>query len=96
MNDKKLYKQKIQAQLDEWKADIAKLKAKASGAEADAQLEMNKKVEALDRKLKNAQIKLSELTGASEDAWDSVRKGAESALDSLKTAVNDAASKFKD
>lgn len=31
MNERELYKQKFQAQLDEWKADIAKLKAKASG-----------------------------------------------------------------
>jgi len=34
MNEKELFRQKFQAQLDEWKADIAKLKAKASGAEA--------------------------------------------------------------
>ncbi|KHE91831.1 MAG: hypothetical protein K8F52_03055 [Candidatus Scalindua rubra] len=42
MDDKELYQQKKQAQLDEWKAEIDKLKAKASGASADVQLEMNK------------------------------------------------------
>lgn len=35
MNEKELYKQKFHSQLDEWKADINKLKAKASGAKAD-------------------------------------------------------------
>lgn len=96
MNEKELYKQKFQAQLDEWKADIAKLKAKASGAEADVQIAMNKQVEALERRLDDARAKLSELAGASEETWDSFKKGAESAWDSLKSAVNDAVSRFKD
>lgn len=96
MTEKERYKQKVQAQLDEWKADIAKLKAKASGAKADAQIAMNKQVEALERKLQDAQAKLSELAEASEDAWDSVKKGGESAWDSLKSAVSDATSRFKD
>jgi hypothetical protein len=96
MNEKELYKQKFQAQLDEWKADIAKLKARASGAEADAQIAMNKQVEALEHKLEDARAKLSELTGASEEAWDSVKLRAESAWVSLKSAVSDAVSRFKD
>ena len=41
MDDKALYRQKRQAQLDEWKADVAKLRARAAGAKADAQIEMN-------------------------------------------------------
>jgi hypothetical protein len=34
-----LYQQKKQSQLDEWQAEVDKLKAKALGASADAQLE---------------------------------------------------------
>ena len=49
MSDKKLYQQKMQAQLDEWRAEIEKLKAKASRASADAQMKMNKQIQA-DRK----------------------------------------------
>jgi uncharacterized protein YfiM (DUF2279 family) len=96
MNEKELYRQKFQAQLDEWKADIAKLKARASGAEADTKIAMNKQVEALEHRLEDARAKLSELAGASEEAWDSVKQGAESAWDSLKSAVNDAVSRFRD
>ncbi len=44
MNEKELYQQKKQAQLNEWKAEFDKLKAKASGASADAQLELNKQI----------------------------------------------------
>jgi len=53
MNEKELFKQKFQAQLDEWKADIAKLKAKASGAEADVQIAINKQVEAPGRSFRS-------------------------------------------
>ena len=34
MSMKEAYEQKLQAQLDEWSAEIDKLKAKADGAEA--------------------------------------------------------------
>ncbi|MDP2885217.1 MAG: coiled coil domain-containing protein [Ignavibacteria bacterium] len=96
MNEKELYKQKYRAQLDVWKADIVKLKAKALGTKADVQIEMDKHVKELDHRIQEASTKLSELAGASEDAWGSVKKGVASAWDSLKSAVSDATSRFKD
>jgi hypothetical protein len=51
MTDKELYQQKKQAQLDEWRAEVNKLKARASGASADAQLEMNKQIKALESRI---------------------------------------------
>ncbi len=36
MGEKELYQQKMKAQLDLWKAEIDKLKAKAAGVNADA------------------------------------------------------------
>jgi len=95
MNDKELYRQKLQAELDEWKAENAKLKAKAAVAKAEAQLTMNKHIARLDYRLNDAQAKLSALAEASEDAWDSVKNGVESAWNSLKSASSDAALRFK-
>ena len=95
MSDKELYQQKLQAQLDEWKAKVDVLKAKASGASADAQLEMRKHITALEGKLEEGKAKLDELAGASEDAWESVKEGMESSWGTLKSAFNDAVSKLK-
>jgi len=95
MMDKKLYQKKMQAQLDEWKADVDKLRARASRASADTQLKMNEQISALDSKIAEGKAKLSELSGAGEDAWESIRDGVESAWDSLRSAVSDAAAKFK-
>ena len=93
MNDKMLYKQKLQAQLDTWKADIDKLKIKVSAAQTDAQIAMNKQIIALERRLEDAQAKLAK---ANEAEWDSRKKVVESDWNTLKSAVSDVASNFKD
>ena len=51
MGMKEAYEKKLQAQLDEWGAEIDKLKAKADKAEADAQLDYYKEIEELRTKL---------------------------------------------
>jgi len=96
MNDKELYRQKYQARLDELKAEVAKLQARAAGARADVQIEMNKHVKELDQKMHDAGVKLSELAVASEEKWDTVRKNVETTWDALKAGVNAAAAKFKE
>lgn len=94
MNDKELYRQKRQAKLNEWKADLDKLKARASGASADAQLELNKHIKALDAKIADGKTRLAALADASEEAWASIKSGVDSAWDSLKSGFSDAAAKF--
>jgi chromosome segregation ATPase len=96
MNEKELYQQKKQAQLDEWQAELEELKAKASGASADAQLKMNTQIEALEGKIEEGKAKLAEIGEASEGAWESIKEGVESAWDSMKSAFSDAAAKFKE
>jgi hypothetical protein len=87
--------QKLQARIDEWKADVDKFKAKASGASADVQLDMNQQVRVLEGRIEDGKAKLSELAEAGEDAWESIKDGIESAWDSLKSAAADATANFK-
>lgn len=95
MESKELYQKKVQALLDEWKADVDKLKAKAQGASAEAQIEWNKQIEFLEGKMKEGKAKLSELANTGEEAWDSIKDGVESAWDSMKSAFRDALDKIK-
>jgi chromosome segregation ATPase len=95
MNNRELYQKKKKAQLDEWKAELAKLKARASGRSADAQLDLNKQIKVLEGKVKEGKAKLAEIKDASEDAWESLKDGVESAWGSLKSSFHDAANKFK-
>jgi hypothetical protein len=95
MMDRELYQQKMRAQMDEWKAGVDKLRARASKASADTQLKMNEQIKVLDSKIAEGKAKLSELSRAGDDAWESIREGMESAWDSLRSAVSDAATKFR-
>ena len=95
MSMKDSYQQKLQAQLDEWSADIDKLKARADKADADVKLEYYVQIEELREKQETAKDKLSELMDASDDAWEDLKAGVESARFVLGEAVSKATSRFK-
>jgi hypothetical protein len=96
MKDKrKAYEEKFDAQLEEWNAQIALLKAKADKAKAEAKIEYYKSIEALEHKQEAAGTKLHELKTAGDEAWESLKTGAEKAWDEVKAAYHNAASKFK-
>ena len=94
MSMKQAYVQKLQAQMNDWNAEISKLKAKAEGAEADAQLEYYKQIEELREQQQDAQAKLNELREAGEDAWEDLKAGIDNAWSSPAEAVKTAASRF--
>ena len=96
MNDKrKAYEEKLDAQLKEWSAQIALLKAKADNAKADAKIEYYKTIEALQRKQNDARTKLQELKAAGDEAWGDIKMGAEKVWAEVKAAYHDASSRFK-
>jgi hypothetical protein len=95
MSKKQAYEKKLQAQLDEWSADIDKLKAKADAAAADEQLEYYKQIEQLQSMKDTANKKLTELKKAGDDAWEDIKVGIDSASDSLGSAFKSATSRFK-
>jgi hypothetical protein len=96
MKDKrKAYEEKLEAQFEEWNAQIALLKAKADKAKADAKIEYYKNIEALERKQEVAGTRLRELKTSGDEAWEELKTGAEKAWDEVKAAYHSAASKFK-
>lgn len=95
MSRKEAYQKKLQAQLDEWNAEIDKLKAKADKAEAEAQLEYYKKIEELRCMQDAAYSKLEKLREASDDAWEDLKAGIDSACNSLSNALKSAMARFK-
>jgi len=96
MNEKrKAYEEKLDAQLKEWSAQLALLKAKAENARADVKIEYLKAVEAMLRKQNEAGKKLQELKTSGDEAWEDLKTGAEKAWAEVKTAYHDASSRFK-
>ncbi len=95
MSQKEAYQEKLKAQLDEWSADLDKLKARAEKAEAGLKIEYHNEIEQLRAKKEAVEQKLSELKNASEDAWEDIKAGIETSWDSLSQAIKSAVSRFK-
>ena len=67
MVDIDAYQKKLTAQLNEWKAQADLLKARAEGAGADLQLELNKQIENLKGLQADAQSKFEAMRNVGED-----------------------------
>jgi hypothetical protein len=96
MSTKEAYKQKIEAELELAQAKLAEFKAQAKSSAADARIKNAKQVDELEQKIIATKGKLKELGEASDDSWEQLKAGVESAWGSLSTAIRNAAAKFKD
>lgn len=94
MDEKSAYRQKLEARLDQWRADIDKLQAKATEASADARLEYEDQVKKLREQQDDARQQLEELDDASGEAWKDLKGGVEKAWDNLGAAVKNATERF--
>ena len=95
MEMKDAYKQKMEAQLKEWDAQIKLLEAKVESAGADIRVKRAKQLDDLRAKQTAASEKMKELGKASGAAWDQVKITADKVWADLKAGVEDAHSKFK-
>ncbi len=87
MNLRKAYEQRQEARMDELKASVDKLEARARRAAADAKIEGLKR---LGPKAQQARDKLDELKQAGTNAWEELRSGYEDAERELRDAIADA------
>ena len=71
------YQQKLQAQLNEWKAQADVLKAKAEGVSADMKIELSNHLE-----------QLKSLQAEAQGKFDELRSVGESKVVDLKTTVD--------
>jgi hypothetical protein len=95
MDTKEAFKQKIEADIELAQAKLAELKAQAKSSAADARIKYAMHVEELEHKLEATKAKLKELGEASEDGWERLKDGVESAWSAMSTAVRDTVAKFK-
>jgi mevalonate kinase len=95
MSAKEAYKQKIEAELELAQAKLAEFKAQAKSSAADARIKNAQQVDELEQKINATKAKMKELGEASEDAWEQLKVGVESAWGALSTAFRNAAAKFK-
>ena len=90
-----VYQQKLQAQLNEWKAQADVLKAKVDGASADAKIELNNQLEKLKGLQAEAQSKFDELLTAGEGKVDEVKAVVEGLVGDASNTVKSLLDKLK-
>lgn len=95
MNAREAYQQKMEAQLKQWDAEIAKLRARADEAKAQAKIEYYQQIGQLQKKQESARQKLDEMKRAGDSAWQDLKAGLELAWQDLGSAVESAVSRFK-
>jgi recombinational DNA repair ATPase RecF len=95
MEIKDAYKQKMEAQLKEWDAQINLLEAKVESAGADIKVQRAKQLHELRAKQRAASAKMKELGESSGAAWEQVKITADKIWDDLKAGVEAARSTFK-
>jgi len=87
MSKREKYENKMQAQLDELKTEIAGLRKKAEQAEINLQLEYYTLVDELQLKLEATEQKFELLLQANEDKWEEFKSELEHSWDSLREMV---------
>ncbi len=94
MSNRDQYVEKMKAKIDQWNADIDRLEAKAKETAADVRIEHQNEIESIKAQRDQLVGKLEELENASEEAWEDIKTGAESAWVSLDSALKSAVEKF--
>jgi predicted nuclease with TOPRIM domain len=94
VDTKEAYLEKLQGKLDEWRAEIDRLKAKAAQSKADLKLQIDNRIKDLEAQSQEAQEKFQQLRQASGDAWEDLKGGVTRAWADLGEAVKSAIAKF--
>jgi chromosome segregation ATPase len=94
MTDYQIYKQKAEAQIKEWEAELDKLKAKAQKAQAEGKAEYQDEINELEDKLAKGREILNELSERGSEAWESMRQGMDKAWSALSSSFKEAKAKF--
>ena len=81
------YRVKAEAKIEEYQAKLDVARAKLKGAKADAQVDLERQVREIDKKLAIAKKRTRELADAADDAWSDVTRGLDDAFEGMTGAV---------
>ncbi len=95
MDKMEAYREKLEAQLKEWKAKIEMLENKAAEASGETRSELMRVIGDLRQKKGLVKEKLTELQKESSAAWDTMKDGVEKAASEFKSALDKVVSRFK-
>ncbi len=93
---KENYRHKFESQLDEWRADIDRLREKARYATAETKLKYQESIDKLELRMDEGKSKLKDLRESGGEAWEVVKDGADSIWDTMKATFAEVKEKLRD
>lgn len=94
-DSRQAYIEKVKAQLDQYDAQLAEMKARADQVAASAQVEYHSMMEEALVKRDAMQAQLTKLHRSSESAWEELQNGLEKAGQELQKSFEAALGKFQ-
>lgn len=88
--DRKAFVKKMDAQAEQFVADLKKARAKGKEMAADAQIEWRKQIDRLEAGVESAQKQLSSVAEAGEDVWRAAAQDVEEAFAGLQKKWSEA------
>ena len=95
MDRRELYKQKAEAQMNEFSATLDVLKARADKLSAQSKLDMQPRMDAVNSKFEAAKAKFAKFADAADDKLDEVCKDIDDSWKDFKAAVEGTFDAFK-
>lgn len=94
MSDRDAYIRKAKARIEQWNAEIDKLRAKAREASADGEIAYRDTVQDLCGKRDAFEKRMEEVRHSSDSAWEDLKAGMDTAWNNLSEAMENARSRF--
>ncbi len=89
------YLAEARAQLEEWEADLAQLRHKASEASDDVRVAVEQQIAELKAKWDQGAARRQEVLDAADDKWDAIKDEADGQWAELKTGAKNAIDRIK-
>lgn len=90
------YLAKMKAQLEQWNDQVMTWDSTAHRARHGAKTRLKKEIGILRSRLDDAMFRLELAQGASAEAWQDIKRGAEEARKNMEQALEKARTHFKD
>ena len=94
MEKKELYVKRMNDQLDEWRAKVDELRARANKKGSDFVIKNQGTLDNLTGTVTEAQTQLNKIKNDTGSAWEELKKGLDVAFTEIKTAFERASAKF--
>jgi predicted nucleic acid-binding Zn-ribbon protein len=95
-NDKDQYVSRMTSDLDKWEMEIGELVKKVRPATARAIEEHQERIKKLEQNIAKGRSKIKEIIGSTDDAWHTLRVGADAISHDIRNNLNAARKAYHD